>query len=467
MNLKATTVASAVLVLAALTATGQELSRAVPDPAPPGLAVGEPGVTGENDVAGSGATASRRRPARFLKGRASVPGVHPVGLPAPCYPVNRQGVPTDGVCREIDVTCAGIGPRRATIIVRRPAVQTRGNAIFFTGELSTARYSKNIVRRLRILEPLLNGGFSTFEVYFEAWDYEDQAPPAPENPNPDYPAVPGSSPTDGLFHATAGAGIDFTCAGDAIMRHIVDTYVLHNPDYVCAAGNSNGGVLIAGALTLYGAEEYLRSAVISAGPPLSQLYEGCAGTEGLAVQHSAPDLPTERLPAHVPVGAPNGAFSPMELIDKLVGTYDPADYFGADKNVCARDLALPNDGSVEVALRAHSLVLSGGVPAANGIPRDYEYTTFVDFVSAAEDLTGAGTSPFGNRQGNYYYELVALHSPLASARTVIGEPGNDHPSTPPQIDGDVHTLDSYADALGQTPGADAIRQKLMTRCSPF
>jgi hypothetical protein len=394
---------------------------------------------------------------------AQTANVRPQGPGVPCYPVDVFGVQVPGTCHEVKVTCGGIQPRHATILVRRPPAQTEGNVILFTGELSNARYSRNPVRRERIVKPLLRQGFSIFEVYYERWDYEDADIAA--NPNPDYPEVSGASPSDGIFHGTEGHGIDFTCAADAIMRHIVATHINEHSDYVCAAGNSNGGVQIAGALTMYRAEQYLRGAVISAGPPMGQYYEACFGTEGMNVPHSVKDHVTERLGAHEPAGAPNGFFSAMEVIDKLTGTYHRTNYFGPDKNVCARDLVPENDGRVERLLRGHSLVLSEGVAAINRIPRDYSYSTFVDFVSAAEDASGAGTSPYGNRQGNYYYEQVLRHSPGMVDRVIIGVPGDDRPSPIPQMDGDIHVVDAWMNPAGRTPGADVIREKLRLRCS--
>jgi hypothetical protein len=127
--------------------------------------------------------------------------VTPVGVGNPCYPVNRGGLQTAGMCHEVDVTCGGIGPRRATIIIRRPIVQTGGNIVFFTGELSKDRYSKSPVRRERILEPLLNGGFLTFEVYFETRNYEDPLLPQPtripttrHSPPPRRPTASSTAP---------------------------------------------------------------------------------------------------------------------------------------------------------------------------------------------------------------------------------------------------------------------------------
>jgi len=195
----------------------------------------------------------------------------------------------------------------ADLVIREsgvsPANQPLGGIVFFTGQFGTAFYGNGNAADTSPADQtvtIVGTQYTAFEVRWL------DAPPSEIGTNVPISANPLSivnqtlNPGHGNVSGSEGYGAAVDkCGVEEVFEWLSANRTPLGDQKLCATGNSGGGMQIAYALTIYGAADYLKSAVLTGGPSYARIYNGCFDTlynNGLS-----------------PLGVPNGTLQSLTL----------------------------------------------------------------------------------------------------------------------------------------------------------
>ena len=251
---------------------------------------------------------------------------------------SRPAVVNDIECTvyTFQIESQGIPARQATVNAYKQT-GSKGSVVLTTGGPGANFYSARSPEAVRTLDILYENGYEVYEV---KWDGERGW---------------ATNARGRGFHVAVGA---FTELVKYMHKEIFD-----NSDNVIAHGNSGGAFQIAYGLAIYGLDEILSMAVMTGGPPTSDIKTAVFATD---------DLP-ERWPARA---------GGRSFTDYIMGWDGEGDY-------CVKGEAPDH---IKNQLDTVSLV-------TNLQPRKFHYNTYVNFVQS-EDPTKA------HEQARIYYEAI-------------------------------------------------------------
>lgn len=273
--------------------------------------------------------------------KASAPHNPPSENPGPIVRLD-QTTECSGVggrlvtCYMLTVEEVGIGTRGVAV---RAYQQTgsSGAALLGVGGYGTTFYSNYGPEAVETIETLYGLGLEVFEIKWEG----DQ----------------------GWADGYAGLGYARAVMGYSTVVQWLYDNVMDNPDLIYAQGNSGGSIQIAFGLAMYGLEQYIDVAILSGGPPVSDLRRGIFG-----------DLADE---ARWPDG-----LAGLSVTDLLMGWEDNGDYCVA-RSASDSILTLIDDASLVSPTEQRLL----------------SYSTMVHFVES-DDETNA------DHQGAIYFDAI-------------------------------------------------------------
>lgn len=238
----------------------------------------------------------------------------------------------DSFCFLLEVNCKGVPSRN--ISIRKTAVPgtSQGAIVFNTGGWGKAYFSDSGTERNEIWQYALDRGLDVYELKWlgpEGW-------------------------------ATGGAGFGYrrlSCGFTEVVKWLNQTNInQENP--VCTAGNSGGALQISYGLTFYNLEEQIDAAILTAGPPISQLSANCFGSYA------------EQFPKNDFSASGNGRYR-TDLVHGIL-----------DDGFCQLGETIPQ---LENRFEEDSIV---GINPL--IPRDYNYPgVALTFINSKEDPTNA------------------------------------------------------------------------------
>ena len=175
----------------------------------------------------------------------------------------------------------------ADVVIRESGVNPRarrqpspiGGVVFFTGGYGTSFYGNGIAADESprdVTVTAVGMRYTTFEV---KWLDADPAEIGSTVFVPDNPlgiVDQTVNPGHGFVSGAEGYGAKIAnCGVREVIEWISTNRTPSGNQKVCATGNSGGGVQIAYALAVYGAADYLKSAVITGGPSYASIFAGC------------------------------------------------------------------------------------------------------------------------------------------------------------------------------------------------
>ncbi len=242
----------------------------------------------------------------------------------------------DALCHDLQVTCGGI-PARKVRIREHEVNGAKGAVVFATGVYGTEEYDDEPERE-KTLEMMVTAGFEAFEIQW-------------------------GEGRKGWGAGAEGAGFEAAMCGYAAIIRWITAERADHPQVVCAQGNSGAALQIAYGLSSYGLGEILDLAVLSGGPPISDIAELCFA-------------PTRLPPAKLQ--RQNG----RRISDTMMGWEGKGDYCKKAKGTA----------EAVAAARRDSLV-----PSRTGRSYDFPATLLV-FVEAERDKS--------TPQGKLYHDVV-------------------------------------------------------------
>jgi hypothetical protein len=254
------------------------------------------------------------------------------------------------LCHDVQVTCGGIPVRKARIREREVA-EPRGAVIFATGVYGVEEYDDEPERK-KTLETMIAAGYETFEIQ---WGGGRQ----------------------GWGAGAEGAGFEAAMCGYAAIVRWIAAERAGRPQVVCAQGNSGAAQQIAYGLTTYGLGDVLDLAVLSGGPPITDIVELC---------FAPTRLPRDKL------WRQNG----RRIADEMMGWEGKGDY-------CKK---AEGTADAVAAARRDSLV-----PPQEGRVYDFPATR-VFFVESERDKSAP--------QGKLFHDAITSHKVWETV------PGNEH-----------------------------------------
>jgi hypothetical protein len=188
----------------------------------------------------------------------------------------------DSSCYEIRVSCPTVAaPARARLKVGGAGKSPRGTILFTSGGPGTEWY-EGAGESSRILKEVAAAGFRTVQLqWIDSWLF--------------------GSPGKEEGHARLG------CRPATVARWVRDN--LHEPDEAgafCATGHSGGASQVAYMLSHYGLESILAAVVLTGGPPMSRIDQGCARDDRKNEQLAFPDWATRIIDAGFGFFPPGG-----------------------------------------------------------------------------------------------------------------------------------------------------------------
>jgi hypothetical protein len=278
------------------------------------------------------------------------------------------------------------------------------------------------------------------------------------------PAASGGSDT-----TTYTANVELGACRNATLLNYIFTggnTNLYSGGGRCAEGSSAGSAAIAYALTFYGAGNYLDAVELISGPPLANIYQGCA---------EPPPTPSLQVCPTGQFGCQLGGSSPWTLSPQYqVTSVDPGAAPGVrtwtGDNSC-NQLGTTTSSASNQAWLQESIVNDG----TNNPVYSYPTTAMSGWLCASVNQTGvmpctggiAGDGGQGGvpqdscpnnatSQAQYYYAKVASNNPQAAyniyaVQNCKGPEGATDPN-------------SNVPALNNLDGRDAVQQDMVSRC---
>ncbi|HZS07897.1 MAG TPA: hypothetical protein VFD58_23895 [Blastocatellia bacterium] len=374
---------------------------------------------------------------------------------AATYPGRQNPDGLNSTCYEYSVDCAdGLGSRKVIVKQSLPTINETGTVFFTTGSYGTGVYSDSDPDRKATVEFMRGLGYRTLEI---AWGRQN----------------PGNAPWNRLDNrdgwvVSGGGWRQNLHAFSVLARYLHDQIVLveGKPDLMLAQGNSGGSAQIAADLIAWQGETMWDHVILSGGPPVTNNYDRCFGSEYDSVTNPNG------------LGIPWNQTDTRELIDKLMGWYDP-NANNPDKNWCVRHTLPPLAEQVRAYNMSLMPALHPGVPAGPGLDTDgtaynnvldyadYNYTdglfqsspitakrTLVTFIYAQQDPQGSQNSAgkmidaVAAQVGINWNKLQAYSvnhaSELVHHGTLQGTPLRSTVPSPldPGCDSNIHNIDA-------------------------
>src|SRR5579872_131208 len=278
------------------------------------------------------------------------------------------------------------------------------------------------------------------------------------------PAANGGSDT-----TTYTANIQLAACRNATLLNYIFTggnTKLYSGGGRCAQGSSAGSAAIAYALTFYGAGNYLDAVELISGPPLANIYQGCA---------EPPPTPSLQVCPIGQAGCQLGGASPWTLSPQYqVTSLDPGAAPGVRKwtgdNSC-NQLGTTTSSTSNQAWLQESIVNDG----TNNPVYSYPTTAMSAWLCASVNQSGVtactrsiasdggqGGVPQdscpnnASSQAQFYYAKVASNNPQAAYNVYAVENCNGPEG--------ATDLNSSVPALNNLDGRDAVQHDMVNRC---
>jgi prepilin-type N-terminal cleavage/methylation domain-containing protein len=304
----------------------------------------------------------------------------------------------------LNVDCKGIPTRHAQVRETNHAGTRRGTIVYSTGLFGNSLYSTTPVptnpfpwtetphNNPQITVSNMNAaGFKGYEIYWT-------------DPN-------------GWGTNASGYGFKNAMCGYASIVNWIDAIENSSSNVMCAQGNSAGGAQIAYGLSYYNLASKIDMAIISGGPPFSNIEKQCESNSPYTDGSTAV-----------------GSAGRDTFIDYMLGWQDPGEHYCMNVFSAGVPSAL-----IKATAQANGI-------ASTNLPGSYSYpNTKINFIQ-----TQNGADDLVQYQGNYYMNLVNTSNGLKSNYTTSGYPS-----------GYGHLVDQY------NSGVNQIRNLLNNECKTW
>ncbi len=177
------------------------------------------------------------------------------------------GSVTTSSCRLATIVCPGVDRITASLKVTEPGSTATGTLVLFMGGGSSGAYESTTHGTAEVITPALAANRRVVQVLFAAGSGNGAWLGSPSSSSYGGDSLPDGPRALGCRYAT-------------VLRAIRDTTDLYPADASTrfeVSGQSGGGAGVAYALAWYGVGDFVDTAAISGGPPISLLQEGCMG----------------------------------------------------------------------------------------------------------------------------------------------------------------------------------------------